>query len=146
MGAVVPHLDRGRCRSVRSRREVCGAQVSAANKAKGSRWERELEDYFNESGTKARRLPRAGAKDIGDVAVEFTNGHVIVIEAKNVKAADLAEFLRQAEVEAHNYEVKYDTIAYGVVAMKSRQKGVGDGKVVMTVDTLLNLLKWESLA
>lgn len=146
MGAVVPHLDRGRCRSVRSRGEVCGAQVSAANKAKGSRWERELEDYFNESGTKARRLPRAGAKDIGDVAIEMFNGHVVVVEAKNVKAADLPEFLRQAEVEAHNYEVKYDTVAYGVVAMKSRQKGVGEGKIIMTVDTLLNLLKWESLA
>jgi Holliday junction resolvase len=120
--------------------------MSSANKAKGTRWENDLEQYFNESGVKARRLPRAGSKDIGDVAIEMINGHAIVIEAKNVKAADLADFLRQAEVEAANYEEKYSTLAYGIVAMKTRQKGAGDGKVVMTVDTLLNLLKWESLA
>lgn len=120
--------------------------VSAANKARGSRWESDIENYANESGVKARRLPRAGVKDIGDVAIEFTNGHVVVIEAKNTKTHDMAQYLREAEIEAGHYEDKYSTLAYGVVLTKTRQKGTADGRITMTFETFLNLLKWESLA
>lgn len=119
--------------------------VSSANKRKGSQWERDLEEYCNSVGLKARRLPRAGSNDIGDVAIELANGHVIVVEAKNVKSVDMAEFLRQADVEANNYDKKYNTTTYGVVAVKARQKSVGGGRVTMTLDTLVNLLKWNSL-
>jgi hypothetical protein len=120
--------------------------VSAANKAKGSRWERDLEEYLNSCGVKARRLPRAGSKDIGDVAIELKSGRVIVIEAKDVKAANLAEFLRQADVEADNYRGKYVVDTYGVVAQKTRMKGTGDARVTLTVDTLVELLHWEGLS
>jgi Holliday junction resolvase len=119
--------------------------MSSANKRKGSQWERDLEEYCNRIGLKARRLPRAGSNDIGDVAIELGNGHVIVVEAKNVKSVDMAEFLRQASTESENYDRKYNTTTYGVVAVKTRQKGVGEGRITMTVDTLINLLKWNSL-
>ena len=120
--------------------------MSAANKAKGSRWERDLEEYLHSAGVKARRLPRAGSKDIGDVAIELKSGRVIVIEAKDVKAANLAEFLRQADVEADNYRGKYVVDTYGVVAQKTRMKGTGGARVTLTVDTLLELLRWEGLS
>lgn len=114
--------------------------MSAQNKAKGSRWERELEDYLNGCGMYARRLPRAGYKDIGDVSVTVGD-FVIVIEAKNVKAANMADFLRQADVESDHYEEKYGVPTVPVVITKTRQKGAGEGRVTMTVDTLLDLLR-----
>jgi Holliday junction resolvase len=120
--------------------------MSAANKAKGSRFEALIEEFLNSIGIKARRLPRAGSNDIGDVAVEFGNGHVVVIEAKNTKTTQMAQYLREADVEAVNYDKKYNTVTYPVVVTKTRQKGVGDARVTMTMDTFTNLLKWEGLA
>lgn len=119
--------------------------MSSANKAKGSLWERQVEDALNEAGVKARRLPRAGAKDIGDVAIELKNGHVLVLEAKNTKTHDMAQYLREAEIEAGHYEDKYKTVTYPLVVTKTRQKSALDGRVVMTLDTLINLLNWEGL-
>jgi Holliday junction resolvase len=120
--------------------------VSAASKAKGSLFERQVEEYLNESGMHARRLPRAGNKDIGDVALELRTKRVLVLEAKNRKSADMAEWLREAAIEADNYEVKYAAVTYPVVVTKTRQKGAGEARVTMTLDTLINLLKWEGLA
>ncbi len=125
---------------------TAGHGMSAANKAKGSKWESDIENYLNDVGIKARRLPRAGAKDIGDVAITLNSDKVIVVEAKNVASVTLKEFLRQAEVEADNYEAKYKNICYPVVMVKARQQSVGEGRVIMTLDTLLNLLKWEGLS
>lgn len=114
--------------------------VSAANKAKGSKWEADIENYANEEGLKARRLPRAGAKDIGDVAVELRNGHVLVVEAKNVKAANMAEFLRQADVESQNYEDKYGVVSYPLVIVKARNQATSKARVTMEFGELVNLL------
>jgi len=114
--------------------------MSAANKRKGSLWESALEDFYNSEGLKARRLPRAGAKDIGDVAIEFPHV-VIVVEAKDVKAHAYQEWLRQAEVEAEHYANKYKTDSIGVVARKNRNHGVGSGHVTMTNETFVSLLR-----
>jgi len=119
--------------------------VSAANKAKGSRFETEVEEYLNKEGTRARRLPRAGAKDIGDVALELNNKVVLVMELKNVASVNMADFLRQADTEASNYEAKYDCATVGVVVVKARQKSIGEARVTMTVDRLLDLLRWSQL-
>jgi Holliday junction resolvase len=121
--------------------------MSAANKAKGSLFERQLEDYLNSVGGKARRLPRAGSKDIGDIALTiFGEKIVMVIEAKNRKSMDLAQFLSEADTEADNYSVKYDVATLPVVVTKTRQKGIGEARVIMTVDTLMDLLHWTELA
>lgn len=118
--------------------------MSTQGKIKGTRWENDIERYLNEVGLKARRLPRSGSKDIGDVAIELPDS-VIVIEAKNVKAADMAQFLREAAVEADNYEAKYHKATLGVVVTKTRQKGTGEGRVVMTLDTFVELLRWNGV-
>ena len=114
--------------------------VSAANKAKGSKWEADIENYANEEGLKARRLPRAGAKDIGDVAIELRNGQVLVVEAKNVKAANMAEFLRQADVESQNYEDKYGVVSYPLVIVKARNQATRKARVTMEFEELVNML------
>jgi len=117
--------------------------MSAANKAKGTLWERQLEDHFNAEGFRARRLPRAGSKDIGDVALEHGD-LTIIVEAKNVKdaAKQMAQYLSEAEVECSNFESKYPgSMCVGVVTTKTRMKGVGQGRVVLTVDSFLKLLR-----
>lgn len=114
--------------------------MSTYNKVKGTKFETDLESYLNEAGVIARRLPRAGTKDIGDVSVTIRD-FVIVIEAKNVKKQDMAEFLRQAHVESDNYEAKYGVPTVPVVATKTRGKGIGEARVTMTLDTLLDLLR-----
>lgn len=119
--------------------------MSSANKARGSRWETDIESYLNDVGVKARRLPRAGANDIGDVAVELKNGNVIVIEAKNTKSSAMAEYLREAAVEAENYDKKYNVTTHGVVVTKTRQKSTGEGRVTLTLEDFVNLLKWNGL-
>jgi len=114
--------------------------MSAANKRKGSLYESALENYYNDQGFKARRLPRAGAKDIGDLAIEI-NDLVVVVEAKDVKAHAYQEWLRQAEVEAEHYEEKYKLPTIGVVARKNRNHGVGSSHIMMTNETFVDLLR-----
>lgn len=121
--------------------------MSAAGKRKGSQWERDCEEHLNQSGLKARRMPRAGAKDMGDVVIEGSDFD-IVIECKNVRNAwgQMKEFIRQADIEACNYELKYDRPSLGVVATKTRQSGTGEGRITMTVDQFVSLLRWGSIA
>lgn len=119
--------------------------MSAQNKRKGSLWERDLEDYYNMEGFKARRLPRAGTKDIGDIAIELKNNHVVVVEAKNVKANDVLQWLREADLEAEHYSQKYDVPAYGIVVRKTRGTNAGGAVVMMSQETLQNLLRWNGL-
>lgn len=121
--------------------------MSAAGKRKGSQWERDLEEHLNTSGLQARRLPRAGSKDIGDVVI-IGKTYDVVVEAKNVRNAwgSMKEFLRQADVEAANFEDKYHKATIGVVATKTRQSGTGEGRIVLTVDQFINLLRWGGVA
>jgi len=119
--------------------------MSAQNKRKGSLWEADLENYYNMEGFKARRLPRAGAKDIGDIAIELTNNHVVVVEAKNVKANDVLQWLREADIEAEHYSQKYDVPTYGIVVRKTRGANAKGAVVMMSQETLQNLLRWNDL-
>jgi hypothetical protein len=120
--------------------------MSAANKRKGSLWETALENFYNNIGLKARRLPRAGVNDLGDLAIELRSGAVIVVEAKDVRANAIPEWIRQASVEADNYEKKYHTVTYGVVVRKTRQRGADTAIVMMTNETFEQLLKGEGIA
>lgn len=114
--------------------------MSTYNKVKGTKFETDVENYCNEAGVRSRRLPRAGNRDIGDVSITLPK-FTIVIEAKNVKKQDMAEFLRQADVESCNYEMKYGVPTVPVVVTKTRQKGTGEARVTMTLDTLLDLMR-----
>jgi hypothetical protein len=115
--------------------------MSTYNKVKGTKFETDLENYCNEVGLRCRRLPRAGSRDIGDLSISVRNDTAIVVEAKNVKKQDMAEFLRQANTEADNYEAKYGVPTVPVVVTKTRQKGIGEARVTMTLDTFTWLLR-----
>jgi hypothetical protein len=115
------------------------------NKVKGSKFEIDLENYLNESAMKARRLPRAGKHDIGDVDMRVSDGVTLVFEAKNVKVEAMAEWLREADVEACNHELRFGVPTVGAVVRKARGKGIGEARVTMTLDSLINLLRWNGL-
>lgn len=123
--------------------------MSAQNKAKGTRFESEVSEYLQSQGIRAKRLPRTGVNDIGDVAFPVMHGRepvapsTIVIECKNRASIDLPTYIAEAEREAQAYEQKYpaDGTALGVAVVKRRGKGVHQAYVVMPLDGFVELLR-----
>lgn len=120
--------------------------MSASNKAKGSLFERQIVDWIRDNAPllRAERLPRAGAKDEGDVAVQFPDG-VLVIEAKNHRSFSLADWVSQARIEVVNYVAKRKidpSSAFPVVVVKRRQKSIGESFAVMELHLLVELIEY----
>lgn len=113
--------------------------MTMANKAKGTRYEREVTDYLAEMFD-AQRLPRTGSKDEGDVEVRFGKFRLI-IEAKNHKTLNFADWIKQSEVEADNREAKISVPCIPLVFAKRRGKGVAESYVVMQAQDLVTLLQ-----
>jgi hypothetical protein len=119
--------------------------MSAANKAKGTRFETDIVDWIRDNAPllRAERLPRAGAKDEGDVAITFPCG-VLVVEAKNHKAWSLSDWLRQAREEMVNYVTKRrmdPTAVFPLVVVKRRGKSIGESYAVMELHLLVELVE-----
>jgi Holliday junction resolvase len=114
--------------------------MSSANKAKGTRFESAITDHLSGRGMYARRLPRTGVNDVGDVEVRLSDA-VVVLEAKATKQIDLAQFVKEASVEAENYAAKFKKAeTYGAAVVKRRMKGTGQAYVVMELDEFMDLL------
>lgn len=114
----------------------------SAGKAKGTRHESAIVNFLREHGfTYADRVPLSGSRDRGDVTVGPGSP---VIEAKNQARHSFAEWLDEANAEAHNAHAPF-----GVVWAHRRGKGSpGDGYVVMDGNTFVQLLQeagyaWE---
>lgn len=114
----------------------------SVSKGKGTRWESWVENYLNERGVAARRLARAGVKDIGDIAWPLRDDGVLVVEAKARRATDLATWVAEAELEAQHYNDKHpgDGQTFGVVVSKRRGKSTGQAYVVIELDTFRDLI------
>ena len=128
--------------------------MSAANKAKGTKFETAIVEYLQGQGYNAKRLPRAGVKDIGDVGLTLTrrrflvggfdeDNFTFVFEAKDRAQLDWPTFLAEAEVEAQNYEEKHpkDGWTVPVVVAKRRRQGIYRSYVMFELDTFVDLLK-----
>lgn len=99
----------------------------------GTRFETDATRHAHEAGfPDAERLPRKGAKDIGDLRIvpDWT------IEAKAVKSIDLASFVDQAREEAVNGGTTY----FGAL-VKRRRKSIGEAYFVTTYDQ--RLAEWR---
>ena len=70
----------------------------ATAKQAGTRWESAIVDLASRGWRHAERRAKTGALDKGDI----TGVPGVVIEAKDVAKISLAEFLREAQVEAEN--------------------------------------------
>ncbi len=95
-----------------------------SNKAKGTRFESAVRDYFNSTGQAAHRIAQAG-DDVGDVHL---NG-MWAIQCKDVAQQRYAEWVPEAERQAAHAGLKYS-----VVVHKRRNLSVGEALVVMTLD------------
>lgn len=119
--------------------------MSTVNKARGTRFETAAVDYLNKLGVKARRLPRHGALDIGDMEIPLGDDLVLVVELKDEKTIRLSEYLRQADVEAENYAKRHDKGAYAAALVKRRGKGPGQAYLVFELDEGVALLREQGI-
>jgi hypothetical protein len=105
-----------------------------AAKARGTRFEREVAEFFDQSGVfphPVNRAPRWGSKDKGDLV----GTGQITFELKATKQINLAGFLTEAEDEAENAGTRFP-----VVVIKRRQKPVTQSYVVMSAEAFIELL------
>ena len=94
----------------------------SANKARGTRLERQVADYLAEqlSDDRIDRMPLHGKGDRGDIAgVRTILGEKVVIECKNHNRLELAQWVKEAEVERGNADAK-------VAAVVHKRRGEGD--------------------
>ena len=110
------------------------ARSRASAKQAGTRWESAIVDYLVSRGWRhAERRAKTGALDKGDIA----GVPGVVIEAKDVAKITLAEFLREAQVEAENAGAMV-----GAAWIKRRGKASpGEAYVVMDGETFTHLLR-----
>lgn len=90
------------------------------SKRKGTAWETECAKYL---GT--RRLPLAGAKDVGDLDTAYW-----VVECKAEQRIDLAGYMDEVAREVANSDK-----LWGVTLVKRRRRSVEQGYAVMTIET-----------
>ena len=105
-------------------------------RAKGTAWESVIVAYLKSEGfVMAERRALAGALDKGDIA----GIHGVVIEAKNTKAINLAQFIDETKAEVANAEADF-----GVAWIKRRGKTApAEGYVVMTGEDFIKVLnRW----
>lgn len=111
----------------------------SANKAKGTRLERQAADYLAEvlNDDRIDRMPLHGKGDRGDIAgIRTVLGERVVIECKNHNRLELAQWVKEAETERGNADAHA-----AVVVHKRRGKGdPADQYVTMTLRDLAVLL------
>lgn len=108
---------------------------------RGSKWERDGLAYLRSRALLAERLARAGSKDEGDLV--FTTPitkRPVVVEAKALRAFDLAAAIKELKVEVEHYAdargIDRDHVQ-GVAFIKAPGKGVSQGYAVMTIEEFL---------
>lgn len=101
------------------------------NKAKGTAFESSLRDHAKSRKMKAFRPAQAGQGDLGDVHVDG----IITLQAKDHASPRYNEWLEDVEQQRKNAGM-----LFGAVVHKKRKAPIGDAKVVMTYDTLLEML------
>lgn len=79
--------------------------MSSANKRKGTQWEVDLRNYLRGDGFDVERLALSGAQDEGDLVLKLGMdwSETFIIEAKNEQRLNLAGWVGEASIEAHNY-------------------------------------------
>ena len=108
--------------------------------AKGTSFEKQVVDYLAEKlgDDRIERRAKNGKNDRGDVSGLKVRGKRCVVECKNHRRMELADWVDQAEVERGN-----DDAEYGVVAHKRKgfgEKKVGGSYVTMTLETFAALV------
>jgi len=119
--------------------------VSNPNKAKGTRWETDVLNYWRDMGFHAVKPRADGVADIGDIHV-FIGSDVFVIQAKNWASwADaIREGLDGAVKQAAELDRKHNgpsREAFPVAVVKRARRGVGEAFVVTRLEDFTELLR-----
>ena len=102
----------------------CGGHSMNVNKAKGTRFESAVRDYFNSSGQSAHRIAQAGA-DVGDIHLNGT----WALQCKDVAQQRYKEWVDDVDDQR-----LAAGLHFGAVVHKRRNAPVGDALVVMSLD------------
>lgn len=102
---------------------------------KGATFEQDTSDYLAAAlgDDRIERRVKHGTNDRGDIAGLRIHGQRVVVECKNHKRMELAEWVDEAETERGN-----DDAEYGIVIHKRRGCGkakFGGNYVTMTLET-----------
>lgn len=102
---------------------------------KGATFEQDTADYLAAAlgDDRIERRVKHGTNDRGDIAGLRIHGRRVVVECKNHKRMELAEWVDEAETERGN-----DDADYGIVVHKRRGCGkakFGGNYVTMTLET-----------
>lgn len=102
---------------------------------KGATFEQDTSDYLAAAlgDDRIERRVKHGTNDRGDIAGLRIHGKRVVVECKNHKRMELAEWVDEAETERGN-----DDANYGIVVHKRRGCGkakFGGNYVTMTLET-----------
>lgn len=107
-------------------------KMANPNKRKGSSWEKAVADYLQLCGfTGVERRAQEGSNDRGDIA--GIDGWVL--EAKNERRIELAQYMEEAKREAANADARF----YAAV-VKRRRKPVNEAYVVMPLSVFADVL------
>ena len=106
-------------------------------KTKGTLFEAQAVSYMAErlGDDRIERRALSGTNDRGDVSGLYFRGKRVVVECKNHRRMELAEWVDEAETERGN-----DGAEYAVVLHKRKgcgEKNFGGNYVTMTLDTFL---------
>lgn len=102
---------------------------------KGATFEQDTSDYLAAAlgDDRIERRVKHGTNDRGDIAGLRIHGKRVVVECKNHRRMELAEWVDEAEIERGN-----DDADYGIVVHKRRGCGkakFGGNYVTMTLET-----------
>ena len=107
---------------------------------KGSAFEQQTVDYLARvlEDRRIERRTMGGTNDRGDVSGVFIRGRRAVIECKNCKRMELAQWLDEAEEERGN-----DDAEFAIVVHKRRgcgEKSFGGNYATMSLETLAAIM------
>lgn len=125
--------------------------TQASAKRRGSSFEIDLEGYLlgNPMVMNARRLPRSGSLDRGDLSFELRlrgvesplSDHVIVTEAKapgKGRPMSLPAWWREAEVEAVNHQNAYSRYVTPLLVVKAFGKPTSQAWAIQPLERWLD--------
>ena len=106
------------------------------SKAKGTRFESEVVGFLRGHGfPHAERRTLSGAHDKGDIAGVRIGSVGFCLEVKNCKAMALAEWIKEAQVEAINAGTDFFAVIH-----KSVRRPTGKAYVTLPLDVFCELL------
>ncbi|AGI12527.1 hypothetical protein P764_gp32 [Propionibacterium phage PHL060L00] len=114
------------------------ATQQSRNRRAGAEWETRLLHQLRDTGYDIERLHLNGREDEGDLILK-TGNKTYIIEAK-AGQPHLAQFVKEATLEARNYEThrnRKNQSTIGLVIMKQRNKPWSEAYVVSTLNELL---------